>query len=71
MRQLAYVRLHGRVAPTYESCSTKAFFHGRTEVLVFVVFWLGGEFICYPSYPYLERDLVLPPNIDNPPSGPL
>ena len=31
--QLAYFRLHGRIAPTYESCSTKAFFHGRTEVI--------------------------------------
>ena len=25
--------LHGRVVPTYESCSTKNYFHGRTEVI--------------------------------------
>ncbi|OQR89993.1 choline/Carnitine O-acyltransferase [Thraustotheca clavata] len=31
--QLAYYREHGRVPPTYESCSTRAFFHGRTETI--------------------------------------
>ncbi|OQR99897.1 choline/Carnitine O-acyltransferase [Achlya hypogyna] len=31
--QLAYFREHGRVPPTYESCSTRAFFHGRTETI--------------------------------------
>ncbi|EQC42599.1 hypothetical protein SDRG_00328 [Saprolegnia diclina VS20] len=31
--QLAYFRQHGHVAPTYESCSTRAFFHGRTETI--------------------------------------
>lgn len=30
---LAYFRLHGKVAPTYESCSTAAFWHGRTETI--------------------------------------
>mmetsp|Transcript_29710 Transcript_29710/g.95051 ORF Transcript_29710/g.95051 Transcript_29710/m.95051 type:complete len:290 (-) Transcript_29710:85-954(-) len=31
--QIAYHRLHGRAVPTYESCSTKGYFHGRTEVI--------------------------------------
>jgi hypothetical protein len=30
---LAFFRLSGRMAPTYESCSTAAFFHGRTETI--------------------------------------
>ena len=29
--QLAHYRCYGRLAPTYESASTKRFFHGRTE----------------------------------------
>ena len=31
--QIAQYRLHGCFAPTYESCSTVAFKHGRTETL--------------------------------------
>ncbi|XP_072181875.1 carnitine O-palmitoyltransferase 2, mitochondrial-like [Diadema setosum] len=31
--QMAYYRMMGRVAATYESCSTAAFKHGRTETL--------------------------------------
>ena len=31
--QIAHHRLHGSFAPTYESCSTAAFKHGRTETL--------------------------------------
>uniref|UniRef100_A0A7S0MIS1 Choline/carnitine acyltransferase domain-containing protein n=1 Tax=Cryptomonas curvata TaxID=233186 RepID=A0A7S0MIS1_9CRYP len=31
--QYAYARLHGRIAPTYESCAMLSFFHGRTEVI--------------------------------------
>jgi hypothetical protein len=31
--QFAHFRLHGSVAPTYESCSTRSFFHGRTETI--------------------------------------
>uniref|UniRef100_A0A0C3TEV1 Choline/carnitine acyltransferase domain-containing protein n=1 Tax=Guillardia theta (strain CCMP2712) TaxID=905079 RepID=A0A0C3TEV1_GUITC len=31
--QIAYHRLHGRAVPTYESCSTKGYFHGRTEMV--------------------------------------
>uniref|UniRef100_A0A914V5I9 Choline/carnitine acyltransferase domain-containing protein n=1 Tax=Plectus sambesii TaxID=2011161 RepID=A0A914V5I9_9BILA len=31
--QLAYYRLHNRPAPTYETSSTRKFFHGRTETV--------------------------------------
>ncbi|GAB9463081.1 Choline/carnitine o-acyltransferase [Globisporangium polare] len=31
--QLAFVRAHGKVAATYESCSTRNFLHGRTETI--------------------------------------
>ncbi|PVU84639.1 hypothetical protein BB560_007298 [Smittium megazygosporum] len=31
--QLAYYRLHGEVVPTYESASTRAFRHGRTDTI--------------------------------------
>ncbi|RLN70931.1 hypothetical protein BBJ28_00011869 [Nothophytophthora sp. Chile5] len=31
--QLAFYRLNGKVAPTYESCSTRSFHHGRTETI--------------------------------------
>ncbi|CAM9584039.1 unnamed protein product [Chrysoparadoxa australica] len=31
--QLAYSSLHGAMPPVYESCSTAAFSHGRTEVI--------------------------------------
>ncbi|CAM1305565.1 CROT (predicted) [Pycnogonum litorale] len=31
--QLAYYRLHKKPAPTYETASTRAFYHGRTETL--------------------------------------
>ncbi|KAF1330183.1 Choline/carnitine o-acyltransferase, partial [Globisporangium splendens] len=31
--QLAFVRAHGKVAATYESCSTRGFLHGRTETI--------------------------------------
>jgi hypothetical protein len=31
--QLAFFRENQRMAPTYESCSTRAFFHGRTETI--------------------------------------
>merc|ERR1711920_962827 len=31
--QLAYFRQHGEVPPTYESCSTRNFLHGRTETI--------------------------------------
>lgn len=31
--QLAFVRAHGTVAATYESCSTRGFLHGRTETI--------------------------------------
>lgn len=31
--QLAYYRLHGHVAPTYESCNMQHFHHGRTETI--------------------------------------
>ncbi|KAJ1957829.1 hypothetical protein EC988_000632 [Linderina pennispora] len=31
--QLAYLRLHGRPAPTYETASLRAFLHGRTETI--------------------------------------
>ena len=31
--QIAHHRLYGSFAPTYESCSTAAFKHGRTETL--------------------------------------
>jgi len=31
--QIAHHRLTGRMAPVYESCSTAAFRHGRTETL--------------------------------------
>jgi len=31
--QMAYYRQNGRFVPTYESCSTSAFKHGRTETL--------------------------------------
>lgn len=30
---VAYYRRHGRLAPTYESCSTARYFHGRTETI--------------------------------------
>jgi hypothetical protein len=30
---LSYFRLHQKIAPTYESCSTARFFHGRTETI--------------------------------------
>ena len=30
---MAYYRQNGRYVPTYESCSTSAFKHGRTETL--------------------------------------
>lgn len=31
--QLAYFRLHGKPAPTYETASTRRFYHGRTETI--------------------------------------
>lgn len=31
--QLAYKRLHGQSAPTYEACAMRKFFHGRTETI--------------------------------------
>ncbi|KAK1939399.1 Carnitine O-palmitoyltransferase 2 [Phytophthora citrophthora] len=31
--QLAFHRTHGKIAPTYESCSTRIFHHGRTETI--------------------------------------
>ncbi|KAF4138025.1 Choline/Carnitine o-acyltransferase [Phytophthora infestans] len=31
--QLAFYRAHGKIAPTYESCSTRNFHHGRTETI--------------------------------------
>ncbi|KAL7683065.1 putative acyltransferase ChoActase/COT/CPT, choline/carnitine acyltransferase [Plasmopara halstedii] len=31
--QLAFYRTHGKIAPTYESCSTRLFHHGRTETI--------------------------------------
>lgn len=31
--QLSYYRLHGRPAPTYETASTRQFYHGRTETI--------------------------------------
>ncbi|UYV69813.1 CPT2 [Cordylochernes scorpioides] len=31
--QMGYYKLHGKIPPTYESCSTAAFKHGRTETL--------------------------------------
>ncbi|KAJ1967965.1 Carnitine O-acetyltransferase mitochondrial [Dispira parvispora] len=31
--QLAYYRLHGKPCPTYETASTRAFLHGRTETV--------------------------------------
>uniref|UniRef100_M4BXV7 Choline/carnitine acyltransferase domain-containing protein n=1 Tax=Hyaloperonospora arabidopsidis (strain Emoy2) TaxID=559515 RepID=M4BXV7_HYAAE len=31
--QLAFYRTHGKIAPTYESCSTRTFHHGRTETI--------------------------------------
>lgn len=31
--QLAFYRTHGKIAPTYESCSTRQFHHGRTETI--------------------------------------
>ncbi|CAI5734405.1 unnamed protein product [Hyaloperonospora brassicae] len=31
--QLAFYRTHGKIAPTYESCSTRNFHHGRTETI--------------------------------------
>jgi hypothetical protein len=30
---VAYSRMHSKLAPTYESCSTAAFWHGRTETI--------------------------------------
>lgn len=29
----AYFKTHGKMAPTYEACSTSKFFHGRTETI--------------------------------------
>mmetsp|Transcript_23370 Transcript_23370/g.37293 ORF Transcript_23370/g.37293 Transcript_23370/m.37293 type:complete len:624 (-) Transcript_23370:4333-6204(-) len=31
--QLAYMRMHGRPAPTYEACAMKNYNHGRTETI--------------------------------------
>lgn len=31
--QLAFFRMHGRVATTYEACATRRFLHGRTETI--------------------------------------
>ena len=31
--QTSFVKLHGKSAPTYESCSTRGFFRGRTETI--------------------------------------
>lgn len=31
--QLAFKRLHGTMPSTYESCTTRGFHHGRTEVI--------------------------------------
>lgn len=31
--QIAYHRMYGCTAPSYESCSTAAFKHGRTETI--------------------------------------
>ncbi|KAF4324258.1 hypothetical protein JM18_000814 [Phytophthora kernoviae] len=31
--QLAFYRTHSKIAPTYESCSTRVFHHGRTETI--------------------------------------
>lgn len=31
--QLAYVALHGKPAPCYETASTRKFYNGRTETL--------------------------------------
>lgn len=31
--QAAYFKLYGKLGPTYESCATRSFFHGRTEVI--------------------------------------
>ncbi|KAK4329415.1 hypothetical protein Pmani_000173 [Petrolisthes manimaculis] len=31
--QLTYTRLHGRLAPTYETATTRQFHHGRTETI--------------------------------------
>ncbi|CAM9743088.1 unnamed protein product [Sphacelaria rigidula] len=31
--QLAFRRLHGQMAPTYESCATRSFHRGRTETI--------------------------------------
>lgn len=31
--QLAYHRIHGKVAPTYETASTRQFLHGRTDTI--------------------------------------
>ncbi|KAE8895938.1 hypothetical protein PF005_g2200 [Phytophthora fragariae] len=31
--QLAFYRTHAKIAPTYESCSTRIFHHGRTETI--------------------------------------
>ena len=33
IQQMAYYRMTGQVGATYESCSTAAFKHGRTETL--------------------------------------
>lgn len=33
IHQMAYLRMTGQVGATYESCSTAAFKHGRTETL--------------------------------------
>jgi carnitine O-acetyltransferase len=31
--QVAFCRMHGRVAATYEACATRRFLHGRTETI--------------------------------------
>ena len=31
--QLAYTRMHGKPAPTYEACAMKSYYHGRTETI--------------------------------------
>lgn len=35
--QRAFVRMHGALGSTYESCSTKHFHHGRTETIRYVL----------------------------------
>jgi carnitine O-octanoyltransferase len=31
--QLAYYKLHGKFAPTYETATTRSYYHGRTETV--------------------------------------